>query len=164
MKSYKFKNGMSTKVDDDIYEKMQGMKWNCNRDVSSGNWYVTVQRKNDNGVYRKFGLAEFIMGKPGEGMQIDHINRDSLDNRRENLRFCTVSQNLRNRRKMKSCSSKYKGVTKAYNGWRSQIIVDRKNYALGTYDNEADAALAYNSAALKFFGEYACINMDDELF
>lgn len=166
MRNYKFKNGMSTKVDDDVYAKMQGIKWNCNRDVRSGNWYVTTQRKVLVGgeyVYRKFGLAEFIIGKPEKGLQIDHINQDSLDNRIENLRFCTRSENLRNRRKMKGCSSKYKGVTKTYKGWRAQIVVNKKNYHLGFYDNEMEAAIAYNNACLDMYGDFASPNMHKEL-
>lgn len=164
MKEIVFKNGYSTLIDDDDYDRYMTKKWNCNRDVHSGNYYVTTQVKvlrYGKWVYRKFSLAEFIIGTPPVGMEIDHINRISTDNRKENLRFCTHQENLRNRRKHKNCSSPYKGVTKRYDGCYAQIVIDRKCHHLGKFKTEKEAALAYNDYALKHYGEFASINVID---
>lgn len=62
------------------------------------------------------------------------------------------------------CSSKYKGVcfAKFFKKWKADIQVNKKVYHLGYYENELDAAKAYNDAALKYFGEFACINIIEE--
>jgi hypothetical protein len=84
--------------------------------------------------------------------EIDHINRDRDDNRIENLRPCTHSQNLGNSR---ARVHKYKGVTfcKATQKWRAQL-----NGHLGRFDTMEEAALAYNAAATAHFGEFANLN------
>ena len=104
-----------------------------------------------------------IMGRP-KGLQVDHRNRKRLDNRRENLRTATNSQNQYNKNKTKSkTSSIYKGVTyiKSTGKWRAQIMVSRKNIALGEYDEEIEAAKAYDEGAKKYHGEFARLNLPD---
>lgn len=85
--------------------------------------------------------------------ELDHINRIRDDNRIENLRPCTHSQNLGNSRPR---VHKYKGVTfcKYTNRWRAQL----QGYNLGRFDTMEEAALAYNKAALEHFGEFAYLN------
>lgn len=79
---------------------------------------------------------------------IDHINRDILDNRAENLRWVTQSQNQLNRIKKPSTSSRFKGVNKVEQGgyirWRSRITVNRKAIPLGHFKTELEAGKAYN--------------------
>ena len=89
--------------------------------------------------------------------ELDHINRDRDDNRIENLRPCTHTQNLGN---MKARVHKYKGVTfdKFNNKWRAQITVDYSNISLGRYPTIEEAALAYNKAATEHFGKFALLN------
>ena len=84
--------------------------------------------------------------------ELDHINRERNDNRIENLRPCTHSQNLGNAR---ARVHKYKGVTfcKATQKWRAQL-----NGHLGRFDTIEEAALAYNAAAIEHFGEFANLN------
>lgn len=103
--------------------------------------------------------------KPGE--VVDHINRDPLDNRRCNLRICTIQQNTWNsvHPKRSPNASKYKGIyyNKSQRGtkkWRAQIMVNGKKLNLGNYDNEEDAARAYDTAARNYFGEYARTNFE----
>jgi hypothetical protein len=92
--------------------------------------------------------------------QVDHINHNTLDNQKStNLRVCTHSENLQNARKHKiSNTSPYKGVIimgkKAY----AFIVVDKKKIRLGKFETPELAAVAYNKAAIKYFGEFACIN------
>lgn len=115
-------------------------------------------------AYRSGGqrLHRFLTGaSPGE--EVDHINGDPLDNRRSNLRNCTHIDNGRNLTKWKSkTSSRHKGVCKRPNGkFQAYIVVNKKQIYLGIFDNENDAATAYNNAALFHFGKFAKLNQCD---
>ncbi len=99
--------------------------------------------------------------KPPVGVMVDHINGDKLDNRRENLRLCTNSQNQANC-KVARGRSKFKGVvwqkTPWGGHWRSQITVQKRVICLGSHLSDLDAAKAYNNAAVLYFGEFAHLN------
>ena len=90
----------------------------------------------------------------------DHINHDGLDNRRRNLRPATPAQNSYNRRPNAGSSSKYKGVmwSPHRSKWKAAIKAGGEQRCLGFFDDEDDAALAYNAAALEGHGEYAYLN------
>jgi hypothetical protein len=108
-------------------------------------------------------LHRLIM-KAKDGQILDHINRNKLDCRKENLRFCNKSQNGANSgKKRRKTSSKYKGVCwhKKANAWVANIVVNYGQIYLGLFQNEIDAAIAYNNAALKHFGEFAHLNKFD---
>jgi hypothetical protein len=99
----------------------------------------------------------------GTSSTIDHINTDSLDNRKGNLRPATRQQNSANARKQirksgKPCTSKYKGVSFTQGKFRAVIRCSGKTYQLGCYTNEEEAASAYNAKAKELFGEYAYLN------
>lgn len=93
-------------------------------------------------------------------MQVDHINGDRLDNRKDNLRICTEKQNRQNRKKISGKTSKYKGVhwNKLNKNWRARIIINDKSIDLGSFKKEIQAAKVYNKAALTYFKEYAKLN------
>ena len=95
-----------------------------------------------------------------KGEYIDHINRDRLDNREENLRSATYQQNLINKPKQANNTSGYKGVfyRKDTNKWFAKIVKEGKQHHLGTYESKTDAAKAYNEKALELFGEFAYTN------
>jgi len=98
--------------------------------------------------------------KANSGEVVDHINHNLLDNRRQNLRICTPSENKRNRVLAKNNSSGYKGVnwSKGANKWRTQISINGKQKHLGLFNNILLAAEAYDSAAQKYYGEFAYTN------
>jgi hypothetical protein len=104
-------------------------------------------------------MHRLIMNTP-KGMDTDHINGDSLDNRRCNLRICTHAQNQRNLKKILG-NNKYKGVSlfKKTQKWRARIQINRMGLHLGYFDTEEEAAKAYNEAAEKHFGEFSRINI-----
>lgn len=106
-------------------------------------------------------LMHRLIMKAKDGEYIDHINGNGLDNRKKNLRFCTQAQNIINSRKRKGCTSKYKGVDymKSRNKWRARIAVNKIRIKLGEFKNEADAAMAYDNAALKYYGKFAKLNI-----
>lgn len=95
---------------------------------------------------------------------VDHKNRDSMDNRRGNLRFATKSQNNMNRSGRKGTSSKYKGVSwyKSRKCWRAMIKVNGKRKSLGYYESEIEAAKVYDEAARKYQGQFAYQNFSEE--
>lgn len=104
-------------------------------------------------------MHRLIMEAP-TGMDVDHKNGNTLDNRRSNLRICTRQENLRNRHKIRGFS-KFKGVRwhKQNRNWRAGIKVDSKDIHIGCFKSEILAAKAYNKAAKKYFGEYARLNI-----
>jgi len=87
---------------------------------------------------------------------IDHINADPADNRLENLREATKTENNRNQCKRTGCSSGLKGVTwdKRWRKWRAHIRVHGKLIRLGAFDDEYEAHLAYCRAADAYFGDF----------
>ena len=110
-------------------------------------------------------LHHLILGKPPKGMVTDHINHNGLDNRKENLRFATRSQNDQNRRSQVGSSSKYKGVCwhKAKGKWISNIVIGgKRKIHIGYFTCEHQAALAYNKKAIEFYGEFANLNVVPE--
>jgi hypothetical protein len=94
---------------------------------------------------------------------LDHIDRNPENNRFENLREATQAENLRNKSSARNASSKYLGVSwYAQNKkWVASIRVSEKKIYLGCFENEKDAALAYDAAARKHFGEFANPNFPD---
>lgn len=98
------------------------------------------------------------------GVKIDHKSRNSLDNRRGNLRMATTGQNRMNTPSYCG-NSRYKGVSwlESNKGWRALIQKNKKNFYLGTYKTQKEAARAYDKAAQRLFGEYAYSNFPKEV-
>ena len=109
-----------------------------------------------------FSLHRVIMGSP-ESFVVDHINGNTLDNRKINLRVCSFKDNTRNRKPHAGSSSQYKGVGwhKHSGKWAASIRVDNKLISLGYYHIEKEAAEAYDKAALEHFGEFARLNLTE---
>jgi HNH endonuclease/AP2 domain len=99
-------------------------------------------------------LHHIILTKPEKGYVIDHINGDSLDNRKSNLQIASHSQNNQNREKKKGCVSRYIGVWKRNTKWVAECC----NVKISTFDNEEDAATAYDTYAYIKFGPNARTN------
>jgi len=93
---------------------------------------------------------------------VDHVDRDKLNNRIENLRAANNLQNCRNSASRKNSTSRYLGVSKVkkYNKWVAQIMIKGKQTNLGWFTDEWEAALAYNTAAKEHFGEFANLNIE----
>lgn len=98
---------------------------------------------------------------------VDHVNRNGLDNRKENLRPSSRMQNAQNQQKRRKdrrgLTSKYKGVSlvKGYDRWRAVASLNRKRVHLGYFTTEVEAAQAYDTFARKNFGEFACLNFPE---
>ncbi len=105
-------------------------------------------------------MHRLIMNAPA-GLVVDHIDGNSLNNRKTNLRICTQAQNIHNSRPRRNRSSKYKGVfwNKVNKKWSVSIRKGDKRIYLGGFDDEIEAALAYDRKAEELFGEFAYLNM-----
>ncbi len=149
-------------VDPEDYERLKGYEWIVKKGKTSfyARRYVPRGKgKKETIVY----LHQEIIQVP-KGMMIDHKNHNAMDNRKANLRPATCSQNLCNRKKRSGSKyTKYKGVSwhKYNRKWAARIGIDKKEIYLGNFDNEIDAAKAYDEAARKYHGEFACLNFPE---
>ncbi len=100
-----------------------------------------------------------IMNAP-PGMDVDHQDHNTLNNQRANLRVCTRTQNNANSRKRNGCTSRFKGVYwyRERKRWLVQITTAGRTNTLGYFEDEVEAACAYNAAALEQFKEFALLN------
>lgn len=105
-------------------------------------------------------LHRIILNVP-EGFVVDHINHNGLDNRRENVRICTMADNACNRRKAKNSSSKFLGVywNRHRNRWMASGTKNKKTYSLGAFNTEVEAAGAYDEWACRVHGDFANTNL-----
>ena len=153
--------GKKTIIDDDDYPKVSKHKWYAQNYAHVG--YLPCYHARTDINRKKILMHRFILNpKPNEN--IDHINGNGLDNRKDNLRIATVQQNGCNRKKdtghkKDACSSQYKGVTKRKNDrWETTIRMQGKYIYLGCFKTEEEAGRAYDSEAKKLFGEFARLN------
>jgi hypothetical protein len=146
-------NGKIALVDDEDFEK-----------VSKHNWYFLKGYAAKSGTIaegKHTVLLHHFVTETDYKYVVDHINGNSLDNQKKNLRVVTAQQNAFNRAVAKNKeSSRYKGVhwSKEKNLWLSIIKLNRKPTHLGYFNSEIDAAIAYNENAKNLFGKYARLN------
>lgn len=157
MKEIPLTKGFVAIVDDEYFEELSKFSW-C---VDSRGY--AVRGTSTGGVFRKVKMANQIMNPP-KGMEVDHKNtanpENKRDNRRENLRVCTRSQNIMNVGKRAHNTSGFKGVfwlTQARR-WKAEITVMYKRIHVGYFDTKELAAEAYRQAAEKLHGQFANTN------
>lgn len=153
MKKIALTKGFYAIVDDGVFDKLSKFNWH----YSVGYACRDVWKKGKN---KRLMMHRLIIGAK-QGEEVDHKNGDRLDNRGDNLRFCTRSQNNFNQQISSRNKSGYKGVSwdKGNKKWRSQAHINDKAFNLGRYDTKKEAALAYNNFAIKHFGEFARLNL-----
>lgn len=134
-------------------------------------WTVTVNGYAHSTSVKSGGhilMHRLLMGlKPHDGIIVDHINHNKSDNRRCNLRIATKAENCRNRKANKGSSSRFCGVYIVKGSKEGRIYIKAglttggKRIHLGSFASEREAAIAYNNAALKYYGEFANLNKID---
>jgi hypothetical protein len=152
--------GKFTIVDPADYYRFNIFNW-CPRDQGSNIYAVRPICTPDRITF--VSLHREIMGNP-KGLVVDHRNCVGLDNRRDNLRTATQSQNTCNCRKRANTTSRFMGVyfNKAKGLWASSIKSHGKRIWLGYFKSEVEAARAYDRAAIKYHGEFARLNFPRE--
>lgn len=159
MKQLALTQGRVALVDDSDYEYLNQWRWYALFNACANGFYA-VRSSRTNDKRKTILMHRDIMGISDPKMQVDHINHDTLNNQRNNIRIATCSENNANRKPGKNSSSKYKGVSwnKNANKWGASIEKMYKKVHLGYFINEIDAALVYNKKATELFGEFANLN------
>ena len=166
MKKIKLTRGKFALIDDSDFEWLSQWKWNAHN--RNGKLYAA------RGKYERLGFYKYKMStismhreimKAEKGQEIDHINGDSLDNRRGNLRITDRFGNCQNASLYKNNKSGYKGVHFVKDTqykkkkWVAYIQSNKKLQHLGYFATAKEAAQAYNKKAKELFGEYAKENL-----
>lgn len=127
---------------------------------SSGYPVTYGSKKSGRKFSRGFGIHKMLLNpQSGTGLVVDHINRNKLDNRVQNLRLCTPKENSYNT--SKNSEGKYKGVKKSGNYWTVIIYKDGKKYDMKKIESEIEAAKIYDAMAEELFGQFAGKNFPD---
>lgn len=141
-------NGQEALIDTEDVEKVLPHSWCCI--PKAHNEFRVCTRTKKKVVY----LHRLLLGAP-QSLEVDHINGNSLDNRKDNLRLATHRQNLKNLR----TKSEYKGVRRhSKTSWAANIWCDYKKFYLGVFPTAELAAIAYNNKAIELHGEFARLN------
>ena len=148
-------------VDDEDFEWLSKYSWSVQ--LSDSNAYAVAHYPIS--YSPKVRMHRIILGVE-KGMEVDHIDRNGLNNQRDNLRIVTRQQNACNQGKKRGeYISKYKGVSKdkrlKYRQWQASIIIKGKEKYLGIFYTEEEAARAYDKASLEYHGEFGRRNFND---
>ncbi len=142
-------------VDAADFEWLSQYRW-CVKSGRSGKYYAG---RSEGG---KFILMHRQIMRPPPGMVVDHIDGNPLNNRRCNLRICTLAQNSRNRRPMPSTSG-LAGVYPSGKKWSARIMHNGKIVNVGLFDDKVAAAKARDRKARELFGAFAYLNFPEEI-
>lgn len=157
MATLELTKGQVTLVDDDDLPLLLQYRWQAK--LRRNGMYYACTSIDGRTVY----IMDVLLSVP-HGMMADHINRDTLDNRRSNLRIVTPAKNAWNRNAMRGTASGYKGVSWNVDAkqWSARITVRGRREHLGYYDDASEAAYAYDNAARIYYGEFAVFNFPNE--
>lgn len=144
-------HGLFALIDEADYAEVSSFEWYGMK--SGGHTYAATRTNRFNGLLHRL----LLRAQPGQ--LVDHISRDGLDNRRSNLRIADRAGNGGNMRKHRGMS-RFKGVhfNKRKGLWAARIQANSVGHSLGYHFREDDAALAYDEAARRLFGEFARVN------
>lgn len=148
MKEIQLTKGQVALVDDEDFKELIMFRWcrsgsgHAHRNKGQGQGHITMHRQ--------------IMGNPPAGFQVDHVDRNKLNNQKHNLRFVTRSENTQNRNAKNDTG--YKGVFVSRNKWVARVFYNGVDYGLGTFNSKEEAARAYDKKVIEFYGLTALTN------
>lgn len=159
MKYIPLSAGLATQVDDADYPALSQYKWYALQTVKHA-YASRYEPCPDGGPRRRIYMHRVIIhAKHGE--LVDHVDRDSLNNQRSNLRICTYSENAANAKYDPGAGSQFKGVSR-YKNRRHEFVASisfrGKRHIIGAFATELEAAVAYDLAARAMFGAFALLN------
>ncbi len=148
MRLIQLTQGQVAIVSDEDYDELSAFGWCAMWSPSVGSFYAVRQSPRKGGGQTKIYMHRVVTGAKDPKRPVDHINHDTLDNRRENLRIVTTRENTSNQKRKPKCTSQYVGVHwhKAAQKWRAQIRSNGKCLWLGLYATELEAHEAYQAA------------------
>jgi len=166
--------GRVSLLDEESFTLVRSYKWGAH--YTGKKWYASRHRREFE--YREgiklpkvVFLHRFLTGLlliSGKAIVVDHIDGNGLNNTMNNLRVCSFQSNAHNKGRTKNCSSRFKGVCtvirKSSIAYQAYISYNSQRKHIGTFDDELDAAKAYDVMAVKYFGEYARLNFGDVPF
>lgn len=143
-------------VDADDFEAVRGFTWRVNKDG-----YAQTMMKEADGRAKPVMMHRFVTQAP-KGVEVDHRDREKLNNTRENLRLATHSQNAANRGRQSTASSIFKGVRrdKRSGKWHAVVKKNGKKHRSPAFHHETSAAVAYDIMARLIHGEFARGNVE----
>lgn len=142
-------NGYEILVSSEDFEYLSKFKWKVDK------WTKAVMTRINN---KTVMMSRLIMNPQGNDI-VDHKDYNTLNNQRSNLQNISQSANTQRQRRFYKTTSKYRGVFKiAEERWMANVTFSGKRIYLGSFKKEVDAALAYNNAVLKYYGNIAILN------
>lgn len=153
MKAIDLTRGKITLVDDEDFAVLNALKW-CVQ--SAGGYFYAAMR--DTAAKSSTLLMHRLILMAPDNLRVDHVDGDTLNNQRKNLRLCTVSQNAMNRGPNKGRTFKGVYFDKRRSNWNAKLRADGRNVFLGVFDTEEGAARAYDAGAIRHHGEFAKLN------
>jgi hypothetical protein len=138
-----FKHGVVMKIDDEDWEKWKHINWYASYDKKTKSYYIICNKSIKNNISKTQGIHRLIMSAK-KGQLVDHINHDTTDNRKENLRIVSYTLNNLNRRKNDNCLSNFIGVSfdKSKNKFTATVIKNKKQAYFKRFNDEIEAAKA----------------------
>lgn len=140
-------------VDDSDFEYLSKYKW----------YYEKPSKKSENEyaksyIDKKFVKAHrIILGISGKNNFVDHIDGNGLNNQKNNIRVCSSSDNQKNKKRIYG-TSRFRGVNKHPGGWVAKITINKKQKHLGLFQDEVEAAKAFNKAAIESGNQFFVLN------
>ncbi len=152
--------GQVTVIDASDVPVIAPMRW-CALEVKPGKFYAVTHGHSSSGRRTLIFMHRYLL-EAESGVDVDHRDRDGLNNRRNNIRLASRSMNMANKGISPLNTSGYRGVQKDHHKWKAVIKINRKRIHIGSFASAEDAARAYDAKAVELFNEFAGLNFPVE--